>query len=87
MSIAIPVHDERLPGSHAIFDFADFDTRYYKWVQTYEPEAAKDGTLPAASDIEQCSDDWSQINQISSYPLASHRQTRRITTTGIDKSI
>ncbi|TKA74995.1 hypothetical protein B0A55_02649 [Friedmanniomyces simplex] len=28
---AIPVHDDSLPGSHAIFDFADFDTRYYKF--------------------------------------------------------
>ncbi|KXL44410.1 hypothetical protein M433DRAFT_155048 [Acidomyces richmondensis BFW] len=39
---AIPVHDEQLPGSHAIFDFADFDTRYYKWVQTYEPKNTKE---------------------------------------------
>ncbi|KAK0288889.1 hypothetical protein LTR91_018424 [Friedmanniomyces endolithicus] len=40
---AIPVHDDSLPGSHAIFDFADFDTRYYKFVQHYEAENAKSG--------------------------------------------
>jgi len=37
------VHDDSLPGSHAIFDFADFDTRYYKFVQHYEAEGTKSG--------------------------------------------
>jgi len=40
---AIPVHDDSIPGSHAIFDYADFDTRYYKFVQKYEAENAKSG--------------------------------------------
>ncbi|KAK5117992.1 hypothetical protein LTR62_004036 [Meristemomyces frigidus] len=35
---SIPVHDDNLPGSGAIFDLADFDTRYYKMVQLYERE-------------------------------------------------
>lgn len=64
MSSAIPVHDEQLPGSHAIFDFADFDTRYYKWVQTYEPKNTKESTLRVSNNFEQCSDDSPQINQI-----------------------
>ena len=41
--IAIPVHDEKLPGSHHIFDFADFDTRYYKVVQLFEGESSTTG--------------------------------------------
>ncbi|KAK3627945.1 hypothetical protein LTR56_018935 [Elasticomyces elasticus] len=40
---SIPVHHDSIPGSHAIFDFADFDTRYYKFVQHYEAENAKSG--------------------------------------------
>ncbi|KAK3679195.1 hypothetical protein LTR78_000756 [Recurvomyces mirabilis] len=40
---AIPVHDDNLPGSGEIFDLADFDTRYYKLAQLYEPENAKSG--------------------------------------------
>jgi hypothetical protein len=39
------MHDDKLPGSHLIFDFADFDTRFYKAVQLYEPENAKPGTV------------------------------------------
>jgi len=42
---AIPVHDDAIPGSHAIFDFAEFDTRYYKQVQLYEPQSPKSGRL------------------------------------------
>ncbi|KAK5674465.1 hypothetical protein LTS10_012853 [Elasticomyces elasticus] len=41
--VAIPVHHDSIPGSHAIFDFGDFDTRYYKFVQHYEAESAKSG--------------------------------------------
>ncbi|KAK4891375.1 hypothetical protein LTR27_010029 [Elasticomyces elasticus] len=40
---SIPVHHDSIPGSHAIFDFGDFDTRYYKFVQHYEAENAKSG--------------------------------------------
>ncbi|KAK6429258.1 hypothetical protein LTR95_014592 [Oleoguttula sp. CCFEE 5521] len=38
---AIPVHDDNLPGSGAIFDVASFDTRYYAFEQLYEPEETK----------------------------------------------
>jgi hypothetical protein len=37
------MQDDSLPGSHQIIDFADFDTRFYKAVQLYEPENAKPG--------------------------------------------
>jgi hypothetical protein len=38
----IPITIDLLPGpSHMIFDFVDFDTRYYELVQTYEPEGTK----------------------------------------------
>ncbi|OQN98122.1 hypothetical protein B0A48_15954 [Cryoendolithus antarcticus] len=40
---AIPVHDDKLPGSGAIFDVASFDTRYYAFEQLYEPEETKKG--------------------------------------------
>jgi len=40
---AIPVHSDLLPGSKAIFDYADFDTRYYKTTQLFEPENGKPG--------------------------------------------
>jgi hypothetical protein len=34
---SIPVHHDTVPApSHSIFDVADFDTRYYEHVQTYE---------------------------------------------------
>jgi hypothetical protein len=40
----IPVASDLLPGpSHLVFASADFDTRYYEWVQTYEPEGTKPG--------------------------------------------
>ncbi|KAK3100818.1 hypothetical protein LTR53_018972, partial [Teratosphaeriaceae sp. CCFEE 6253] len=32
---AIPVHHDSLPGG-AVFNLADFDTRYYKFAQSYE---------------------------------------------------
>ncbi|OQN97841.1 hypothetical protein B0A48_16151 [Cryoendolithus antarcticus] len=38
---AIPVHDDQLPGSGAVFEYADFDTRYYAFEQWYEPEKTK----------------------------------------------
>ena len=40
---AIPVHHSSLPGSHAIFDFVDFDTRYYKFVQLYDSGSSRSG--------------------------------------------
>lgn len=41
---AISVHSDMLPGpSHACFDIADFDTRYYEAVQTYEAKDAPAG--------------------------------------------
>lgn len=35
---AIPVEEDKLPDTHRIFDLANFDTRYYKFVQLYEPK-------------------------------------------------
>lgn len=46
---AIPVHDDAIPGSHGIFDFAQFDTRYYKQVQLYEPQSPRSGKLNTTS--------------------------------------
>nr|OQO26167.1 hypothetical protein B0A51_03886 [Rachicladosporium sp. CCFEE 5018] len=40
---AIPVHDDKLPGSGQIFTLADFDTRYYAFEQLYEPKETKSG--------------------------------------------
>jgi len=43
---SIPVHHEMLPGpSHAIFDVADFDTRYCKLLKTFERAEAEAGRL------------------------------------------
>jgi hypothetical protein len=40
----IPLTSDLLPGpSHSVFASADFDMRYYEWVQTYEPEGTKPG--------------------------------------------
>ena len=39
----VPHHDESLPGSHDMFDYADFDTRIYKFVQLYELENPPSG--------------------------------------------
>lgn len=45
------MHDERLPGSHAVFDVVDFDTRYYKAAQLYEPEDAKTSRPTSAGSL------------------------------------
>ncbi len=40
----IPINSDLLPGpSHMIFDFVNFDTRYYELVQSFEAEGAKPG--------------------------------------------
>lgn len=41
--LAIPVEEDKLPETHKVFDLANFDTRYYKFVQLYEPENASPG--------------------------------------------
>ena len=44
--LKIPITSDLLPGpSHMIFDFVNFDTRYYKLVQVYEPEGTKPGNF------------------------------------------
>ena len=40
----VPHHDEKLPGSHDAYDYADFDTRIYKLAQLYEVENPNSGT-------------------------------------------
>lgn len=35
---AVPHHHETIPGSHDMFDYGFFDTRFYKTVQVYEQE-------------------------------------------------
>lgn len=39
-SVGVPMVDKVFPGSHNAFDFASFDTRFYKVSQVYErPDA------------------------------------------------
>jgi hypothetical protein len=42
---AIPVTSGMLPAPHGCFDFADFDTRYYEHVQTYQTESSNSSML------------------------------------------
>lgn len=41
---AIPVQEHKLPDTHRIFDLANFDTRYYKFIQLYERDTPSTGT-------------------------------------------
>jgi hypothetical protein len=61
---SIPVHSDLFPAPHSCFDFADFDTRYYEHLQTYEPEGRKSGTL-RISMLEFCGTNVSQDQLIS----------------------
>lgn len=40
---AVPHHHKDIPGSHDMFDYGFFDTRFYKSVQLYEQETPKPG--------------------------------------------
>jgi hypothetical protein len=40
---AVSNRHDSIPGSHEMFDYAHFDTRFYKLVQLYEPEQAASG--------------------------------------------
>ena len=40
-TLDVPHHDESLPGSQDMFDFAFFDARFYKATTLYEPEHPK----------------------------------------------
>ena len=44
-SKAVPHHHESIPGSHDVFDYAFFDTRFYKLVQVLERAGSNRGML------------------------------------------
>lgn len=43
---AVPMEDKTFPGSQNAFDFASFDTRFYKVSQCFEKEHADHSTDP-----------------------------------------
>lgn len=43
--LSIPVHSTILPGTQAIFDLADFDTRYYSYLGTVKKNESGIGRL------------------------------------------
>ena len=56
---AIPVKSDYFPGpSHNCFEYADFDARYYEWVQGFEKEGAMAGVLCRYVSGECGADDW-----------------------------
>ncbi|TKA74538.1 hypothetical protein B0A49_02989 [Cryomyces minteri] len=82
----IPVHHDILPGTKAIFDVAEFDTRYYAHVQTFETDGAKPGAanLVISADFtpaeggENDFDPWyrqEHLHKLAKCP--GYRQTRR----------
>jgi hypothetical protein len=48
---SIPVHSEVLPGKTLIFEFADFDTRYYAHLSTVKTKTSGNGVFRTNSPI------------------------------------